>query len=188
LIASLTPTQDPVYLMNCGLCDWKRIFTRSSGATIVLACERGQSTTLIRSSSCAEQSKTYRATGKASRDTRLPHILEAPFIRDDLARDLGLVVGRANRRGLPLRGYRRPRRIGSLSRVLGRQDPRHGGMCAHRGGRGQSLSTGPALRRLRRGALGGFGRVVGTAHYRRITDGLSREADLFFLRQRGARG
>ena len=37
-MAVTTPNHDPVYLANCGLDAWKRIFTRSSGATTVFAC------------------------------------------------------------------------------------------------------------------------------------------------------
>jgi hypothetical protein len=39
-IAVTTPNQEPVYLANCGLDAWKRIFTRSRGPTTVLAWDR----------------------------------------------------------------------------------------------------------------------------------------------------
>jgi hypothetical protein len=77
-MAVATPAHEPEYLANCGLLDWKRILTRSRGATTVLACSEPLAGALeaLREG----RGKTYGASRETASDAGAPDIIERPFV------------------------------------------------------------------------------------------------------------
>ena len=150
-IASPNPHHEPAYLRNCGLRAWNRIFTRSSGATTVLACQtrnvsqcpHGCIANGMRPVECRRVEQTYRTSGQAPCYPRSPDVIQTPFLLTVgillRPRYSSLIVCRTDSYFALLFRYPgpQPERIGCYLSWFVRCAPRHGGMADER--RGHSL-------------------------------------------------
>ena len=87
-IARPNPVQEFEYLANCGLLVWKRILTRSSGATVVLACREEDRIShdvllwaLLGNGSRSRVWSTYSASRNTAGDEGPRHVVQAVFMR-----------------------------------------------------------------------------------------------------------
>ena len=92
-MADMTPNQEPVYLANCGDEAWKRIFTRSSGPTRVLAL-----VVLVILLGRKMVGETNSASCETARDSALDNILRAVLIELGAFWHKGVIVSRADGR------------------------------------------------------------------------------------------
>lgn len=79
-MAAARPAQLPVYLANCGFDAWKRILTRSSGATTVFAWHPSPDQRDVLNDAQKKVPCTYRTTRQSASETTAQDIIQTPCL------------------------------------------------------------------------------------------------------------